>query len=151
MYVKVKNSKVERFPFSIFDLRKENPSTLFSATLTADQLSAVGVFSVTEQPKPATDRFSYAVKRALPELVDGQWVVLWDVVLKSSGELAEDNQKQEESIRDSRNGKLADSDWTQVADAPVDKAAWATYRQALRDVTSQTGFPWEVTWPAKPE
>ena len=53
-------------------------------------------------------------------------------------------------IRSQRTQKLAESDWSQVADAPVDKAAWAVYRQALRDVTTQTGFPWEVTWPAQP-
>ena len=47
--------------------------------------------------------------------------------------------------------KLTESDWTQVADAPVDQAAWATYRQALRDIPSQAGFPNEVTWPTEPE
>ena len=52
--------------------------------------------------------------------------------------------------RDERNALLADSDWTQVPDAPVDQAAWATYRQALRDVPEQAGFPEEVTWPEKP-
>jgi hypothetical protein len=46
---------------------------------------------------------------------------------------------------------LADTDWTQVADAQVDKAVWATYRQALRDVPAQAGFPHDVTWPDQPE
>jgi len=55
-----------------------------------------------------------------------------------------------EEIRAQRNALLADSDWTQVADAPVDSSAWATYRQALRDVPQQDGFPEEVTWPTKP-
>ena len=54
-------------------------------------------------------------------------------------------------IRTERDAKLTDSDWTQVADAPVDKTAWATYRQSLRDVPSQSGFPGEVTWPTEPE
>lgn len=54
-------------------------------------------------------------------------------------------------VRSERNAKLTASDWTQVADAPVDKAAWATYRQALRDVTAQEGFPWTITWPTQPE
>jgi hypothetical protein len=54
-------------------------------------------------------------------------------------------------VRAERNTKLTASDWTQVADAPVDKAAWATYRQALRDVTEQSGFPWTITWPTQPE
>ena len=59
--------------------------------------------------------------------------------------------QQAASVRSQRTQKLAESDWTQVADAPVDKAAWATYRQALRDVTTQAGFPWEVEWPTQPE
>ena len=53
-------------------------------------------------------------------------------------------------VRAERNGLLTASDWTQVADAPVDKAAWATYRQALRDVTTQAGFPWTIEWPEQP-
>ena len=56
-----------------------------------------------------------------------------------------------EEVREMRNKMLTSSDWTQVADAPVDKAAWATYRQALRDIPSQAGFPNEITWPTEPE
>lgn len=55
-----------------------------------------------------------------------------------------------QSVRKERNKLLAESDWTQVADAPVDKAAWATYRQALRDITEQNGFPNAVNWPVSP-
>lgn len=54
-------------------------------------------------------------------------------------------------IRDQRNLLLAQSDWTQASDAPVDQAAWRTYRQALRDIPSQEGFPTNVVWPTKPE
>lgn len=52
--------------------------------------------------------------------------------------------------RTHRDTLLAQSDWTQVADAPVDQAAWATYRQALRDVPAQAGFPTDVVWPIEP-
>ena len=55
-----------------------------------------------------------------------------------------------QSIRTERNKLLAESDWTQVADAPVEKAAWAIYRQALRDITEQDGFPNAVNWPVSP-
>jgi hypothetical protein len=58
--------------------------------------------------------------------------------------------EQAKSVRQSRSDKLAECDWTQVADSPVDKAVWATYRQALRDITTQDGFPWSVTWPDAP-
>jgi hypothetical protein len=58
---------------------------------------------------------------------------------------------QSANARKRRNKLLSASDWTQVADAPVDKAAWATYRQALRDISAQEGFPWAVEWPTQPE
>ena len=51
------------------------------------------------------------------------------------------------AVRTERNKKLAESDWTQVADSSANKAVWATYRQALRDVPDQSGFPWNITWP----
>jgi len=55
--------------------------------------------------------------------------------------------EQAKSVRRTRNDKLTQSDWTQLADSTADKAAWATYRQALRDITLQAGFPWTVIWP----
>ena len=58
--------------------------------------------------------------------------------------------EQAKSVRQLRNDKLKDSDWTQVADAPVNVATWATHRQALRDVTAQAGFPWTIVWPDAP-
>jgi hypothetical protein len=52
-------------------------------------------------------------------------------------------------VRTQRNQILKDSDWTQVADAPVDKTNWATYRQELRDITKQTD-PFKIEWPQQP-
>ena len=58
--------------------------------------------------------------------------------------------EQAKSVRASRTQMLKDCDWTQIADSTADKATWATYRQALRDITTQAGFPWEITWPDAP-
>lgn len=58
--------------------------------------------------------------------------------------------EQAKAVRQTRTEKLKDSDWTQIADSTADKTAWATYRQALRDITAQSGFPWTVTWPDAP-
>ena len=60
------------------------------------------------------------------------------------------DEEQARRIRADRNTRLNDSDWSQLADSTADKAAWATYRQALRDITTQTGFPWTITWPTQP-
>ena len=58
--------------------------------------------------------------------------------------------EQASSVRRTRTEKLKDSDWTQIADSTADKEAWATHRQALRDITTQAGFPWTITWPTQP-
>lgn len=52
-------------------------------------------------------------------------------------------------VRRERNARLADCDWTQLPDAPVDAASWATYRQELRDITTQTD-PFNIIWPEEP-
>jgi len=53
-------------------------------------------------------------------------------------------------VRQRRTMLLAKTDWTQLSDATVDKSAWATYRQALRDIPQQAGFPSNVVWPEQP-
>ena len=55
-----------------------------------------------------------------------------------------------DDIRRERDRLLAESDWTQVADAPVDSAAWVVYRQALRDVPQDYTTPEDVVWPIPP-
>lgn len=57
----------------------------------------------------------------------------------------------ENDVRGERNILLFKSDWTQLTDAPVSQAAWAAYRQQLRDIPKQSGFPNNVIWPTKPE
>lgn len=62
--------------------------------------------------------------------------------------------EQSKNVRTSRDSKLAESDWRVIKSAETATAlpaAWATYRQALRDVTTQAGFPWTITWPTQPE
>lgn len=54
-----------------------------------------------------------------------------------------------ERVRSDRNIRLAACDWTQLPDASADAAAWATYRQALRDITTQAD-PFAIVWPVKP-
>lgn len=79
-----------------------------------------------------------------PTQQDGKWVTNWIVERIPEAEMAD-------KVRKQRNAKLAECDWTQLADSPVDKAVWATYRQSLRDITTQEGFPWTIQWPTQPE
>jgi len=81
-------------------------------------------------------------------LIDGQ-VFTVDVAPMTEEDLAQRIATQWQGIRTQRNQMLKDSDWTQVADVPVDKAAWATYRQGLRDITTQAD-PFAIQWPTNP-
>ena len=55
-------------------------------------------------------------------------------------------------VREQRNAKLAATDWSQGVDVPqAIKDKYAAYRQALRDISTQAGFPDSVQWPTQPE
>jgi hypothetical protein len=60
------------------------------------------------------------------------------------------NEAKWEQIKLWRNEQLAASDWTQVADSPADKAAWAIYRQALRDLPQQNVLADKAVFPTEP-
>lgn len=67
-------------------------------------------------------------------------------------DLEKETAEQAASVRASRTEKLKDSDWTQGADTPqAIKDKYVPYRQALRDIPAQNGFPFTVTWPTQPE
>lgn len=154
MYIKDNGDGTYKFPYTLNDLRREHSNVSFPAVLPSQILETFGVFEVVEQTKPSTDRLTYAVKRSMPELVDGVWTLIWDVFDKTAETIAEETELQTVEIRESRNGMLTKCDWTQLPDAALtqeQKDQWATYRQALRDLPSQNGFPWDVVWPAKPE
>ena len=63
---------------------------------------------------------------------------------------ANENDRLAEMARAERNAKLAETDWTASSDVTMSDAM-TSYRQALRDVPAQSGFPSDITWPTKPE
>jgi hypothetical protein len=82
---------------------------------------------------------------AAPHLYDGMCCLV-DVEPLTDEELQSRIDTQWQVVRSQRNQMLKDCDWTQLADSPVNKKAWATYRQALRDLTKQAD-PFKITWP----
>jgi hypothetical protein len=129
--------------------QKANNGPTWGVT-TDEVLEALGADVVFEGPQAQPTRYQVAFRDGV-EQVDGKWYTKYSVAsMEQEAKDALDAQ-QAASQRAYRNTLLSGCDWTQVADAPVNKAVWATYRQALRDVTSQAGFPWTIDWPAKPE
>ena len=83
-------------------------------------------------------------------VLESGWAYTVKVVNKTEEEIAADVASKAANMRAARDRALANSDWTQVADAPVDQEAWATYRQALRDLPSNPDFP-NVELPHDPD
>ena len=67
----------------------------------------------------------------------------------TEAEIAKATESQGKSIRETRDSLLAETDWWATADRTM-TAEQTTYRQALRDIPDQSGFPNTVTWPTKP-
>lgn len=142
MYVKTIDNHPASFPYTLTDLRRDNPSTSFPTDITNETLASFNVYPVTASPAPEFDSKTHSVKQGV-QSVDGTWTQVWHLQ-----ELPE--QQASVNVRAYRNRLLADCDWTQLSDAPGNTEAWATYRQVLRDISSQAGFPWNVEWPPMP-
>jgi hypothetical protein len=151
MYVFTPNQIVEIFPYSIGALRRDNPNTSFPRNPSDAVLADWNVFPVVEQSPPEYNPANQNLNQLNPTLVDGEWLQTWQVTAASAEEIAERLQNKEAEVRQQRNELLSACDWTQLPDSPADHEAWATYRQELRDVTAQEGFPWNVTWPEEPQ
>jgi len=116
---------------------------------TTEVLEALGADVVLEGPQASPTRYQVAFADGV-EQIDGKWYTKYSV--SDIDQEAKDalDASQADSMRKQRNEKLSECDWTQVEDAPVNKVVWAAYRQSLRDVTSQEGFPWNINWPDAP-
>lgn len=139
------------YPYSLAMLRAENNNVSFQDIIGPDIMKVFGVFEVTSTPQPSIDPIQFEVLETTPVLQNDVWITQWVVVELSDSEKEIRYLLKVSSIRADRDRLLTASDWTQVADAPVDAVAWATYRQSLRDVPAQAGFPFTVEWPTKPE
>ena len=135
--------------------------------LTDEVLEAIGADPVFEGPQ-ATGGTVYQYSQPTGvEQIDGKWYtkhvlgpIFTDttaedgtVTTAAQHEAAYKAQKDAEGatgVREERTKRLAASDWTQLADAPVNSLAWSNYRQQLRDLTTQPGFPHVVVWPNTP-
>jgi len=152
------------------EFRALHPNTSMPQQLPEALLNDFGADVVFEGPQ-ATGGTVYQYSQAAGvEEVNGKWYtkhILGPVFTDTTDESgnvtsaaaneaaykAAKDAEQAKSVRATRDSKLAESDWRVIKAAETSTtldAAWATYRQALRDVTGQEGFPWTITWPDAP-
>lgn len=130
--------------------RSEHPNTSLPKVLTVEILDGFGYDPVLEGPQAiVVPPYQYSQRDGIVE-IQGRWYTHYIAAEPDAEGKAAMDDRQAAAIRADRNKRLVDCDWTQLSDAPVDHAEWAMYRQQLRNITAQQGFPWNVVWPEQP-
>jgi hypothetical protein len=147
MYLRIINDTIN-YPYTINELRNSYPNTSLPSQLTDESLVEWDMYVVT--PTPAPSDYTKNITEDTPTLIDGNYYQTWNQVNASEAEISYRIENQWEEVRVLRNQLLTECDWTQLADISSEiKEAWTVYRQALRNITTQTN-PFNIEWPAKP-
>ena len=170
MLVKLTNGNVDQFPYTIGQFRRDNPNTSFPAQIPNTILRRYAVYEVTELAKPSYDPLVQTLVVGTPTREVIRMKTEADSTDPETGEVDTDqvgqplygnewevsytaqNMEQataESNVRARRDSLLQETDWMALSDVTM-SSEMTTYRQALRDVPAQSGFPFSVTWPNKP-
>ena len=149
------------------EIRKLNPNVSLPKVWNSNVYDTLGIDPVFETPKPnTTGDYKVVVRDGVEQDANGNWVQAWverdmftdttddDGVTTTKAEHETAYQagldaKAAANVRSQRDQMLKDTDWMGLSDVTM-TAEWATYRQSLRDITNQEGFPHSVTWPTEP-
>ena len=151
MHALINNGSVEQYPYTIGNLRRDNPNTSFPKRPSDAMLAEWGMQPVTKTDRPDVDH-TKNVAEGTPVLNGDAWTQVWEVTDATAEEIAQRTEDQARSVRRKRDQLIADTDWMALSDNTL-TPEWATYRQALRDITDHAKFPWlnDEDWPVKPE
>lgn len=154
MFVKLNNDEIEKYPYTLEMFREENSNKSLPKFLNDLFLATNNVFPVSEDVKPEYDSITKKlVKIEPPILKDEKWITEWSIVDKSQDEMDYEYNQLATTARQQRDMLLSSSDWVTAkafeTSTPI-PAEWVSYRQSLRDISSQASFPYNISWPTKP-
>jgi hypothetical protein len=154
MYALIKDNAIAQYPYTIGNLRRDNPSTSFPKHPTDETLADWDMHPVTKTDRP-TYEHTKNISEGAPVLVGGVWTQVWNVADATSDEIATRIEQASSLIRAERDYQLSLSDWRVIKAQETGVAlseTWVTYRQALRDISSHAKFPYlvDADWPDTP-
>jgi len=152
MYVKITSGSVDTFPYSVGQLRRDNPQTSFPRQVSDEMLAAYDVYPVTVDDQPSyDDRTQTVAQNATPTGSGSTWTLGWTTTAKTAEETQEYDDNVAAANRNKRNSLLAETDFWGMSDMTM-SAEMTTYRQALRDITTHSNWPnlADGDWPTKP-
>lgn len=162
-YAKVNSTGgVVLYPYSKGTFRAENPYTKLKLGVslieqyaeTEDAIAnnyALEEVDVLPEPPEFNSDTQYLIAQNLPvRNASNRLEIGWDIASMSAEQIAESQNLKNTEARAERNWLLSLTDWMALSDVTM-SAEWQAYRQALRDVPEQEGFPDNIVWPTKPE
>lgn len=141
--------------------RAANPNISMPRVWNQNVLDALNIEAVLEAPKPDAGPYQTVVRNGIVQDAKGNWVTAWEIrdmfsddeegtkAEKEAAYQAGLDAEAAKAVRAERDRKLAETDWMALSDVTM-SPEMAAYRQALRDITAQSGFPHAVDWPTKP-
>lgn len=148
-YAKIENNQITEYPLSEYDVKSRFTNVSW---VIGEFNPPEGYVAVTETPNPIHDIITENCVENSPVFdASTGWTQSWTIQTATAEEVYERTELLASQVRTERNTRLTACDWTQLPDVTlVTKSDWATYRQALRDITTQPGFPVTITWPQVP-
>jgi hypothetical protein len=153
IYALIINEEVVTYPYTISNLKKDNPGVSFPSTIPSSVLEEYNVKEVSLTAYPVCNNATQKViaNGCVFNSNSNNWETSWSVVNLTLSDTQNVLQEKELEVRAERNEKLVHCDWTQLSDTSANSVLWANYRQQLRDIPLQEGFPWDVNWPDSPQ
>ena len=151
MYLKVSGSTIT-YPYSVQQLKLDNTNISFPTSISDSLLETFGVYKVELRDSGYDDDYTKDVTELTPTLSGSVYVQTYEI---SDADETTINTRKEikwSEIREQRNQLLSECDWTQFQDSPITGSKlteWQTYRQELRNITTQEN-PYNIVWPTKP-
>jgi hypothetical protein len=145
-YVQAQGDTFIRHIFDVEPTQWDADNYCYARSLTPEQTAHFGVHKKQIATPPYHDPATQRLEEGPAVLVDGVWTQNYIVSDLDADASAATVGAQWGVVRAERNKLLAACDWTQLPDASADAAAWAVYRQALRDITNQAN-PFNIVWP----
>lgn len=155
MLIQLDNGVPVGHPVDEKNFRMLFKNTSFPDFLTPDIVEdfGFGVYEFTRPPEPK--RFTKVIEDTPIKGEDGIYRQSWKIVAMTDSEINSIIKEKESEVRNDRNMRLFMCDWTQASDvlqisSDDFRNEWADYRHALRHITEQEGFPWDIRWPTPP-
>jgi hypothetical protein len=157
MLIKLENGIPVGNPIDEKNFRTLHNNTSFPRSLTVDCVEpfGYGLYQYTRPPVPGTH---FKVEETVPvKNSDGIYMQTWETKAMSAEEIEKSTELKKVEIKRLRDEKLKASDWTMMYDVRENDRysdefiqAWLNYREDLREISTQKGYPWNIRWPIEP-